>query len=66
MQHTSNNSKGLPRLYTSFFLLLSSAKMLDISALHPISNRAVLPIVTAINLVGGMWPILAALIHMPN
>lgn len=52
---TSKSSNGLPRLYVSFFLLLSSlGKMLNNSALHPISSKAVLPMVTRMKLGGGM------------
>lgn len=40
--------------------------MLKSSALHPISNTAVLPIVTNIKLVGGVWPIVIALMIIPN
>lgn len=64
--HTSKSSNGLPRLYISLFLLLSSlGKMLNNSALHPISNKAVLPMVTRIKLGGGIWPTDTALMAIP-
>jgi hypothetical protein len=64
--HTSNSSNGLPRRYTSLFLLLSLGRMLYNIDLHPISKTAVLPIVTNINLYGGKWPDVTALIIIPS
>lgn len=64
--HTSKSSNGLPRLYISLFLLLSSSGiMLNNSALHPISNKAVLPMVTRIKLGRGIWPTDTALMAIP-
>lgn len=40
--------------------------MLNNSALHPISKKPVLPMVTKIKLDGGIWPDVAALIINPN
>lgn len=64
--HTSNSSKGLPRLYTSFFLPLSEGKMVKNNARHPISKTAVLPMVTSMKFVGGGWPMESALMIIPN
>lgn len=64
--HTSKSSNGLPRRYTSFFLLLSLGKTLNNSALHPMSKIPVLPKVTKIKLDGGIWPDVATLIINPN
>lgn len=64
--HTSNNSNGLPRRYTSFFLLLSSGRKLNNNALHPMSKTAVVPIVTKMKVYGGRWPDVTALIINPS
>lgn len=66
MSYTSNSSNGLPLLYTSFFLPLSLGKRMMYNALHPISKKAVLPMVTSTKLVGGGWPIVIDLMIIPN